>query len=103
MCFILMLCMVAMAFKYFQVFFQVFQKHVSSVSTAFKHMLQLLYLDASKVNQVLHLSSPPYVALSLPAPAGHPNDAASGSFRIGGTTPFLSCRLGGAGPAWCTN
>jgi hypothetical protein len=44
------------------VFFQVFQKHILSVSTAFRHMLQLLYLDVSKVDWVLHLSSPPSVA-----------------------------------------
>jgi hypothetical protein len=79
--------MVAMFFKCFQVFFvQVFQKHVS---TAFRRMLQLLYLDVSKVDRVLHLSSPPSATLSLPAPAGHPYDAAAGSFRIGGAArPF---------------
>jgi hypothetical protein len=34
----------------------VFQKHVSSVSTVFKRMLQLLYLDISKVDRSsLHL------------------------------------------------
>jgi hypothetical protein len=54
---------VVMVFKCFQVFFfQVFQKHILSVSTAFRHMLQLLYLDVSKVDWVLHLSSPPSVA-----------------------------------------
>ena len=38
MCFIWKLCMVAMVFKCFQMFFQVFQKHVSSVLTAFRRM-----------------------------------------------------------------
>ena len=42
----------------FRCFFQVFQKHVSIVSTVFKHMLQLLYLDVLKVDRVLYLSSP---------------------------------------------
>jgi hypothetical protein len=76
--------MVAMFFKCFQVFFvQVFQKHVS---IAFRRMLQLLYLDVSKVDRVLHLSSPPSATLSLPASTGHPYDAAAGSFRIGGAS-----------------
>jgi hypothetical protein len=39
------------------VFFKVFKKHVSSVSTAFRRILQLLYFDVSKVNRVLHLFS----------------------------------------------
>jgi hypothetical protein len=42
---------------YFRCVFQVFHKHVSSVSTAFRRMLQPLYLDVSKVDQVLHLFS----------------------------------------------
>jgi hypothetical protein len=37
--------------------FQVFHKHVSSVSTVFIRMLQPLYLDVSKVDQELHISS----------------------------------------------
>ena len=41
----------------FRCVFQVFHKHVSSVSTAFRRMLQPLYLDVSKVDRVLHLSS----------------------------------------------
>jgi hypothetical protein len=46
-------------------------------------------LDISKVNRVLHLSSPPYATSSLPAPTGYPYDAAAGSFRIGGAArPF---------------
>jgi hypothetical protein len=44
-----MLRMVAMVFnRVLGVFFQVFQKHVSIVSTAFRSMLQLLYLDVQK-------------------------------------------------------
>ena len=41
----------------FRFVFQVFYKHVSSVSTAFRRMLQPLYLDISKVDRELHLSS----------------------------------------------
>jgi hypothetical protein len=41
----------------FRVCFQVFQKHVSSVTSAFRRMLQPLYLDVSKVDRVLHLCS----------------------------------------------
>ena len=66
--------MVAMVFKCFHVFFQVFQKHVSSLSSAFRHMLQLLYFGVSKADRVLHLSSSPSAASSrcvlLPALAG---------------------------------
>jgi hypothetical protein len=58
MCFIWMLHMIAMVFKCFQVFFCVF-----SVSSAFRSTLQWLYLDVSKTNWVLHLSSP-FAALS---------------------------------------
>jgi hypothetical protein len=34
----------------FQVFLQVFQMHVSSISSALKRMLQVLHLDVSKVD-----------------------------------------------------
>ena len=85
MCFIWVLHMVAIVSKCVAcVFLQVFQKHVSSVSTAFRCMLQLFYLDVSKVNWMLHLSSPPSAASSLSEPAGHTYNAAAGSFRIGG-------------------
>jgi hypothetical protein len=43
-------------------------------------------LNVSKVDQVLHLFSPPSVAGSLPAPAGHPYDVVAGSFQIRGAT-----------------
>ena len=47
----------------FQVFYmcvlQMFQMHVSSVSSAFRRMLQVLRLDVSKVDRVLHL--PPHL------------------------------------------
>jgi hypothetical protein len=33
-------------------------------------MLQLVYLNVSKVDQALHVSSPPSVASFLPVPAG---------------------------------
>ena len=46
-----------MVFKCFQVFLQVFQIHVSSISSAFRRMLQVLYLNVSKVDRVLHLPS----------------------------------------------
>jgi hypothetical protein len=43
----------------FQVFFmcvlQVFQKHVLSVSSVFRRMLQVLHLDVSKVDRVLQM------------------------------------------------
>jgi hypothetical protein len=87
----------------FQVFFQVSWKHVSSVSTAFRRMLQLFYLDVSKVNRVLHLFSPSATSsrcVFLPMPARHPYDVVAGSFRIEAPCPSLSCRGGGAGPAW---
>ena len=34
---------------------QVFQTHVLSVSSIFRRMLQVLYLDVSKVDRVLHM------------------------------------------------
>jgi hypothetical protein len=74
--------MVTMVFKCFSGVFKVFQKHVSSVSTVFRYMLQLLYLDVSKIDRVLYLSSPPSAASSLLTPIGHPYDAAAGSFRV---------------------
>jgi len=39
------------------VFSQVFHKYVLNISTAFKLMLQLLFLDVSKVDRVFYLSS----------------------------------------------
>ena len=53
----------------FQSVFQVFLMHVSSVSTVFRHMLQVLCLDILKVDRMLHLS-PRF--LLLPALARHP-------------------------------
>ena len=44
--------MFEMIFKYFQVFLQVFQTHISSVSSYFFCMLQLLHVDVSKVYHV---------------------------------------------------
>jgi hypothetical protein len=54
-CFIWILRMFAMVFNYFSCAFQVFQQHVSNVSFVFRCMLQVLHLDASKVDQVLHM------------------------------------------------
>jgi hypothetical protein len=82
--FIWMLRVVAMVFKCISGFFQVFQNHVSSVSVVFRRMLQLLFLDVSKVDRVLHLFSPPSAASSLPKPTRHPYDSTAGSFQIGG-------------------
>jgi hypothetical protein len=39
----------------FQVFLQMFQMHVSSVSSVFRRILQVLHLNASKVDRVLHM------------------------------------------------
>jgi hypothetical protein len=41
---------------YFQVFLQVYLTHVISISSIFIRMLQVLYLDVSKVERVSHLS-----------------------------------------------
>jgi hypothetical protein len=105
MYFIWIFHMFAMVFKCFHVFFQVFHKHVSSVLSAFRRMLQLqlLHLDVLKADQVLHLSSSPSTTsyrCVLLALARHPYDAVPGSFRIGGAAPFPSCHSGEAGPAW---
>ena len=50
----------------FRCVFQVFDKHVSSVSTAFRRMLQPLYLDVLKVDRVLHLSSSHFCCIVSP-------------------------------------
>jgi hypothetical protein len=79
------------------VFFQVFQKHVSSVSSAFRRILQVLHLDVLKVDRVLHLSSSPSAAsprclLLLLAPVEHPPPP----------SPLLDASdvQDSAGPAW---
>jgi hypothetical protein len=48
----------------FQVFLQVFQTHVLSVSSVFRRMLQVLHLDVSKVDQMFHIlqCDPPVAA-----------------------------------------
>jgi hypothetical protein len=50
-----MLRMFAMVFKCFLSVSQVFRMLVSSVSSVFFCMLQLLHLNISKVDQVLHM------------------------------------------------
>jgi len=51
--------------------------HVLSVSSVLRRMLQVLHLDVSKVNRVLHLSlrsaASPQCLLLLPTPVRHPN------------------------------
>jgi hypothetical protein len=62
----------------FQVVLQVFQTHVSSVPSVFRHMLQVLHLDISKVNWVLHmLQCDPFGA------AGREGPGWVGRFRAG--------------------
>jgi hypothetical protein len=46
---------------FFKVFLQVFLMYVSSVSSVFRRILQVLHLDVSKIDQVLHL--PPRLLL----------------------------------------
>jgi hypothetical protein len=63
MCFILMLHIFCNDFfKRFQVFLQVFQIYVASVSTAFERISQMFHLNVSKVDRVLHL--PPHLGVS---------------------------------------
>jgi hypothetical protein len=50
-----------MVLHVFQVFLQVFQVHISSVSSTFRRMLQVLYLDVLKVDQMLYF--PPRLLL----------------------------------------
>jgi hypothetical protein len=47
--------MFAMVFKCFHVFLQVFHTHVLSILSVFKCMLQVLRLDVSKVDRLLHM------------------------------------------------
>jgi len=61
-------------FKCFSGVLQVFQKHVSFV---FRRMLQLLHLDVSKLDRVLHI--PP---------------------RLSAISPRCQTREGGGGPQW---
>jgi hypothetical protein len=89
----------------FRCFFQVFQKHVLSISTSFRHMLQLLYFDVSKINWVLHLSSPPSATLSQCCPP--PSAGRESILRHGWVLPNRWRRApsplvarGGAGPVW---
>jgi hypothetical protein len=53
--FIWMLRMFAMVFKCFKLFLQVFKTHVSNISSISFCMLQVLHLDVSKVDQMLHM------------------------------------------------
>jgi hypothetical protein len=67
--------MFAMVFKHFYVFFQVFQKYVSSVSSIFRHMLQVLHLDVSKLDQVLHMGYAWEVGEAASGPRVQPGSA----------------------------
>jgi len=53
----------------FYMVFKCFSGVFASVSSIFRRMLQVLYLDVSKEDRVLHLPS----LLLLPAPVGHPS------------------------------
>jgi hypothetical protein len=85
-----------MVFKcFFQVFLQVFQMHVSSVSSTFGCMLQMLHLDILKVDRVLHL--PPRFLLF------HLDVSSSGTgLGIRCLHPLLDAGniWGGTGPMW---
>ena len=63
-CFIWMCVCVAMVSSVFRVFLRVFRTHVSNVSFVFRRMLQLLHLDVSKLQRVLHL--PPRFSVASP-------------------------------------
>jgi hypothetical protein len=76
--------MVTIFLSVFQVFFLSVSEACFEYFNRFRRILQMLYFDVSKVDRVLHLSSQPSAASSLPASAGLPHDAAAGSFRIGG-------------------
>jgi hypothetical protein len=81
--------------------FKVFQKDVSSVSTAFRRMLQLLYLDVSKVNGMfLHLSSLTFYCIISPR-VDRVSIQCRGRVlpKRRRRAPFPSCSSGGAGPA----
>jgi hypothetical protein len=54
-CFILVLCMFAMVFKCFKVFLRVFHTHVLSVLSVFGRMLQVLHLNISKIDLLVHM------------------------------------------------
>jgi hypothetical protein len=75
-----------------QVFLQVFQMHVSSVSSSFIRMFQVLHLDVSKVDWVLYLASSSPMTASprclhlLSASAGHLNQRRGGHRPL----PFFS-------------
>jgi hypothetical protein len=71
------------SFTCFQVFLQVFQMHVLSISSVFIRMLQMLHLDILKVDQVLHLSPRlllPRLGVSC-SPSLHPSQTAEGVRR----------------------
>jgi hypothetical protein len=54
----------------FQVLLQVFQMHVSSVSSVFKRVLQMLHLNVPEVDRVLHslIAFCCFTSVSLPPP-----------------------------------
>jgi hypothetical protein len=70
-------------FQVFYAFLQVFQTHVSSVSSVFFCMLHVLRLDVLKVDRVLHLSPRlllPYLGVSSsPYVVLHPSQTVEGA------------------------
>ena len=63
----------------FQVFLQVFHTHVPNVSSIFRRILQVLHLDISKLDRVLHMGC---------------------VWKAGGAMSGPRVQPGGPGPAW---
>ena len=91
----------------FQVFLQVFQTHVSSVSSVFRCLLQIFHLNVSKVDRVLHMLHVTHLPQALAAAArascmyvGKRRDVA---LHSGERTKRMGKRgeQHGAVPAWC--
>jgi len=82
--FIWMLPMVAMVFNCVLGVFSSVSEASFKCFNCLQTYIATVVFGCFKSRSVLHLSSPPSTASSLPTPAGHSNDAAAGSFRIGG-------------------
>jgi hypothetical protein len=94
-----MLCMFCNDFQvFFRYVLKVFQMHVLNVSSVFVCMLQVLHMDVSKVDWVLHMMQCDTLAAALVPVARAPSWSLCGHLRLANASVACIHTRGEAGP-----